>query len=35
MRPISFPATFLLFVALLPPTSGADGDWPMFGTTRP
>ena len=30
MRPISFPVAILLLVALVPPTSGADGDWPMW-----
>ena len=30
MRPISIPAMIFLLVALVPPTSGADGDWPMW-----
>ncbi len=30
MRPMSFPATILLLVALVRPISGADGDWPMW-----
>ncbi len=30
MRPISLPATILLLVALVPPTSGAEDDWPMW-----
>ena len=30
MRLILFPAAILLLMALVPLTSGADGDWPMW-----